>query len=450
VRGTIAIATGLLAAACGNSQHVSNLAGGDITVFDRTPTAYSHPAPGMSQDDLGQHNAGQGQFQFQWEPPDLGPQYNNYRCSGCHSGEGRGLSQIGAGFIPPNGEGIPASEALLRVSLGSGTPMFPGGPVPVPTIGLQLHDHAVNGVQQANIVQTWVDVPGSFGDGSPFTLRQPSLHITEADGSQLSADVPGILESFRQAPGVFGLGLLEAVPAATIMALADPTDANGDGIKGIPNMVWSIELDATVLGRFGHKANQPDIVQQVAAAFQGDIGITNPMFPDPTTGGTKIGGNALTATEFFIQTNAVPAPAELVGDAGYGSQLFQEFNCTGCHVTTLVTGTTTPTGAAVPAYLANQIIHPYTDLLVHNMGPGLADNRPDFLADGQSWRTAPLWGLGLVQTVAPGATFLHDGRARTIEEAILWHQGEATAAEEAYRKAARSDRLALLDFLSSL
>jgi CxxC motif-containing protein (DUF1111 family) len=418
--------------ACGSRHRAIDMRpGGDITVADRTKTAYTHAAPGLTTDQVGKHIAGQGQFNFEWESPLLGPEFNNTHCIGCHAGDGRGESQIGTGS---------ASQALLRVSLGSGTPMFPGGPVPVPSFGLQLHDHAIDAVQQVNITQRWTDKPGAFGDGTAFTLRKPDLDVRLPDGSEFRPDA---LRSYRQAPAVFGLGLLEAVPAAAIIALADPSVIKPDGIRGVANMVWSVEQKKPMLGRFGQKANVPTIVEQVAGAFRNDIGLTNPFFPE-ANGNTEIGGDALTNVMFFVATEGVPAPAPLEGDAGHGSELFEQYHCSVCHVTTLVTGD------SPLAVLANQTIHPYTDMLVHQMGSGLADGRPDFLADGQSFRTTPLWGLGLVQVVSPQATFLHDGRARTIEEAILWHGGEADAAKEAYRNASRADRAALIDFLSSL
>jgi CxxC motif-containing protein (DUF1111 family) len=422
-----------LAGACGDNFTVDDAAGGDITVDNRTATAFSQPAPGLTQDQQGQHHAGEGQFEFQWQLPELGPLYNNVQCSGCHTGDGRGLAQIGTGS---------ASQGLVRVSLaaGQGSSLVPGGPVPVPGFGLQLQDHAVSGVQEVNIAQTFTETAGTFGDGSGFSLRTPDIDIKTPDGNEFRSDA---LRSYRNAPAVFGLGLLEAVPAADIMALADPGDADGDGIRGVANQVWSVQANATMLGRFGRKANVPTVVEQVAGAFANDLGVTNPIFPD-ADGNTEVGGDALTAAEFFVETLAVPAPAPLTGDAGHGQELFEQFQCASCHVETL------HTGDSDISVLANQTIHPYTDLLVHDMGDGLADNRPDFQADGQSWRTAPLWGLGLVQTVQPQATFLHDGRARTIEEAILWHGGEAMAARESYRNASRDDRLALLAFLSSL
>jgi CxxC motif-containing protein (DUF1111 family) len=249
--------------------------------------------------------------------------------------------------------------------------------------------------------------------------------------------------SYRQAPGVFGLGLLEAVAADTIAALADPDDADGDGISGRMNLVWDAAQNATVLGRFGHKATEPSLRAQAAAAFANDIGLSNKVFPEPD-GMRDVADTQFEDTLFFVSTIGVPAAAPQNAAARHGRTLFDDFGCAGCHVPTLVTG-----DHEIPA-LAHQTIHPYTDLLLHDVGDLLTDARRDFLAEGVEWRTPPLWGLGLVQVVDPATTFLHDGRARTLAEAILWHGGEAMAAREAFRNATKQDRDALIGFLQTL
>jgi CxxC motif-containing protein (DUF1111 family) len=240
------------------------------------------------------------------------------------------------------------------------------------------------------------------------------------------------------------LGLLEALPPEAILALADPQDKDGDDVSGRPNWVWDKSSGTVQLGRFGRKANQPNLLQQVAGAYFDDMGVTNPLFPEADSS-LDINGATLRATVFYTQTLAVPVRAN-VGDPQVvrGEALFEQARCSTCHVPTLKTGDYPVTA------LRHQTIHPYTDLLLHDMGLGLSDGRSDFEASGREWRTPPLWGLGLTEKVLGAATYLHDGRARTVEEAILWHGGEAEASKEAFRKIPAEDRQALVRFLFSL
>jgi len=233
------------------------------------------------------------------------------------------------------------------------------------------------------------------------------------------------------------------VPDDTLLALADPDDADGDGISGRVNMVWDGERQQTVIGRFGHKATEPTLRQQAAGAFANDIGLSNALFL-ASDGSRELTDAQLEATTLLVSTLAVPAAAPRNAAAQRGRAVFDELGCASCHVPTL------ETGPHVLPELAHQVIHPYTDLLLHDVGDLLTDARRDFTADGVEWRTPPLWGLGLVQVVSPEATLLHDGRARTIAEAILWHGGEAQAAREAFRTAAKDQRDALIAFLQTL
>jgi CxxC motif-containing protein (DUF1111 family) len=410
--------------------------GGDLTVDDRTAAAFTNPAPGL---DAGSQNAfplGRSTFLFHWPPPVLGPLFNADGCGDCHTGNGRGLSQIGNGALQ--------SQALIRVSLIDGAPgampEVPGGDAPLPGIGLQLHDHASGVLPEAVVTQSWIEHAETYGDGTVVMLREPRLVVTRVDGSSFGPDVR---MSYRQSLGVFGLGLLEAVPEAALQSLADPDDADHDGISGRVNMVWDLEQQATGVGRFGHKATVPTLRQQVALAFAVDIGLTNELLP-ATIGDNDLADSALSETVLFLSGLGVPAAAPQNASASAGRQRFRDFGCAACHVPTLVTG-----DAALPQ-LAHQTIHPYTDLLLHDVGDGLTDARRDFTAEGVEWRTAPLWGIGLVQVVQPAATFLHDGRARTLAEAILWHGGEAQTARDAFRLAAKPDRDALISFLQTL
>ncbi len=422
----------IVAAACGDNASGEERQGGDATIEDRTADAFSHAISGLDAAQQEQHLLGNGPFAFHWTPPQLGPLFNHDSCIACHVKNGRGLSQIGPSVF--------GSQGLIRVSLDTGTPAVPGGQVPVPELGLQLQDHATFGLPEVNVDLTWLEHAEQLGDGEIVMLREPQVGVLRANGDPLPV---GTRTSYRQAPPLVGLGLLEAVSDAAIDELADPDDADGDGISGRINQAWDTQSMTTQRGRFGHKASVPKLVEQVAGAFVNDMGLTNQIFPEPD-GMRDVNDQQLAQVAFHVATFGVPAAAPRDAAASRGRALFDELGCASCHATAL------ETGDADVRQLAHQRIHPYTDLLLHDMGDGLADHRPDFLAEGTEWRTPALWGIGLTQLVAPEATFLHDGRARSITEAILWHGGESASAREAFRGAARSDREALLAFLGTL
>jgi CxxC motif-containing protein (DUF1111 family) len=344
---------------------------------------------------------------------------------------------------------------LLRLSIPGSDRRT--GVVPEPRYGDQLNGQAIPGVlPEGNVRMTYEERPGRFADGEPFHLRQPTYTVTDLHYGPLH---PQTRLSPRVAPAMIGLGLLEAVPERVILAHADPDDRDANGISGRPNWVWDVAAQQSVMGRFGWKANQPSVAQQTSGAFLGDIGITSALFPyenctgvqntcqkAPSGGRPEIAANLLDQVIFYSRTLAVPARREAAHAAvRRGQVLFAQAQCTRCHLPTLRTGDV----EGLPP-LSQQTIHPYTDLLLHDMGEGLADNRPDFEATGREWRTAPLWGIGLVPTVNGHTTYLHDGRARNLSEAILWHGGEAQAAREHFRHMPRADREALLRFLASL
>jgi CxxC motif-containing protein (DUF1111 family) len=416
---------------CGDNAEGDERQGGETTVEDRSRDAFRRPASNLTDAERFRFQAGRSPFDFRWEPPKLGPLFNNVSCLGCHAGNGRGTTQIGMG---------PVSQALVRVSLATGEPSEPGGPVPVPGIGLQIQDHAVVGLPEARVTVTWIESAVVCGDGELIAMREPRIDVRTPDGGYLP---PATRFSYRIGSPLIGLGLLEAIPESTLRALADPDDADGDGISGRPNMVWDVEQQATVLGRFGWKANASTLHLQVAAAFENDIGLSSIVFPE--AGDFRdLNDDQLEDVTFFTQTIGVPMAAPRSHRAQLGRSLFRQFGCASCHIPTLHT-------ADHPvAAIAHQQIHPYTDLLLHDMGDALSDARSDFLAAGAEWRTPPLWGIGLTQLVQPMATYLHDGRARTFAEAILWHGGEGQAAREAFRLAPRRDRQALLEFLDTL
>ena len=291
----------------------------------------------------------------------------------------------------------------------------------------------------------------------PTLFESPSFRST----TSVSGALPeGTLTSLRIANQLVGVGLLEAVAEEQILERADPQDLDGDGISGRPNRVWNLDRQVTALGRFGWKANQPDVLQQVASAFFADMGITNRLFPVDACraddlacerqmlhdGSFDINSDDLAKVVLYTRALAVPAQRNHTApNVQRGRALFFDLGCETCHRARM----TTAEHPTIPA-LSNQSIKPYSDMLLHDMGPGLADGRPDFEATGSEWRTPPLWGIGLIRVVNKHTFFLHDGRARNLQEAILWHGGEALAAQQSYLNLPRRDREALLAFLESL
>jgi CxxC motif-containing protein (DUF1111 family) len=377
----------------------------------------------------------------------LGPMFNRVSCAGCHTHDGRGSP-------PENGEG-PMDSMLIRLSVPGAGPH--GGPNPHPAYGDQLSERALPSiVPEGRVRIAYEEVTGVYGDGGTYALRRPHYEITDLGYGTLG---DGILMSPRVAPQVIGLGLLQSVPEETLEALADPGDRDGDGISGRLNHVWDIQKQALRPGRFGWKANQPNLRQQNAGAALGDIGITNALASGENCSGPQTGcksaatGGAPEMSDEFLDkltlyTMTLAVPAQRNADdplVTKGAGLFRDFGCAACHMPSLKTGS----DSGFPE-VSGQTIHPFTDLLLHDMGEGLADRRPDFEATGTEWRTPPLWGLGLIKTVNGHGALLHDGRARGPAEAILWHGGEAEAAKEAFRTAPKEERDALIAFLRSL
>lgn len=386
---------------------------------------------------------GEAVFHRNWVEPQaddrpgdgLGPLFNAVSCGFCHFVEGRGH--------PPEEGGAPVPR-LVRLSV----PGEAGASLPEPRYGWQLQDHGTQGLRgEARISVRWEKIEGRYPDGELYTLRRPHLLIQDLADGPLA---PGTRTSIRMPPALRGLGLLEAVPDVAILALADPGDADGDGISGRPNYAPDLRTQGRALGRFGWKANQPSVEQQIATALQEDMGITSDLLPShpcsarqaPCLGAGHGGRPEVSRAELdqltlYTRQLAVPArrqaqePAVIRGEA-----LFGQTGCASCHHPRFAVDTRT--------------IRPYTDLLLHDMGPDLADGRPDSEADGSEWRTAPLWGLGLMRQVSLEIPLLHDGRARGPEEAILWHGGEAEAARERFKKLPKAERAALLRFLDSL
>ncbi len=391
----------------------------------------------------------------------LGPLYNARSCLRCHMRNGRGH--------PPEGPEDSAVSMVLRVSI-PGTPEQAMAEIedyiataPEPTYGLQMQEFSLAGRPAEYRMQIEYDeVVLALSGGESASLRVPRHSAAELGYGPLH---PQAMLSPRVAPQMIGLGLLEAIPAADILALADPDDADGDGISGRANVVWSQEFDMAMLGRFGLKAGMPTVREQSAAAFSGDIGISTPLFPQPhgdCTGAQdacidaihgdgdarvfEVDDIGLDMVTFYSRNVAVPARRD-VDDARVlrGKRVFHETGCASCHQPAFVTHRLDDRPEQ-----SFQLIWPYTDLLLHDMGPGLADHRPEARATGREWRTPPLWGVGLNGQVTGHSTFLHDGRARTLLEAVLWHGGEAASQRDTVIALPPEDRAALIRFLESL
>lgn len=436
-----------------------------------TGNAFSHPSANLKGEARSDFFVGNGLFKKVWvsapsstqASDGLGPLFNARSCQRCHLKDGRGHPPAGPDdlatsmflrlSVPPRNERqrlALASKELLRI--------------PEPTYGGQLQDFAVPGIPaEGRMVIAYEDVPVELNGGETIVLRKPSYSVSDLGYGPMAPDA---LLSPRVAPPMIGLGLLEAIHPGDILAQADPDDADGNGISGRPSMVRDPDTGEIVLGRFGWKASNPTVHTQTAGAFAGDIGISNPGSPDPfgdctenqpacrakptgvqaRLGDTEAPDPVLDLVVFYSKNLAVPERRD-VDDPQVlrGKALFNQTGCADCHRPSYVTSR----NAENPEHRF-QLIWPYTDMLLHDMGEGLADGRPVGDASGSEWRTAPLWGIGLTETVNGHTFFLHDGRARNLLEAILWHGGEAQAARDAVVAMEPSERADLIRFLESL
>ncbi len=429
--------------------------GGDNTVFDTSVEAFTNHLPGLTEAQILQFEEGDELFEQSFvaatgivaEADGLGPVFNADSCESCHVSDGRGRAPLFTGEM----------ESGFLIRLASEERTLNGATLPDPIYGGQLQDGSIAGMSpEASIVITYRDINGTFADGTPYTLRQPVYTLENMAYGPLA---DGITFSPRVANQMIGLGLLEAIDEATILSFADPNDSNGDGISGRPNYVWDEYNNQTAIGRFGWKANQPNLIQQTAGAYNGDMGISTSLFPHqpcteaqtncatlPTGGAPEVSDEHVLLVAFYSSTLSVPAQRNYNdSQVQRGEQIFNEAQCSACHVSQVTTGLHT----SIPQ-LSNQTIRPFTDLLLHDMGENLADGQSDFQATGSEWRTPPLWGIGLIETINGHTTYLHDGRARDLTEAILWHGGEGSASRDYFLTMSAEDREALLAFLRSL
>lgn len=447
----VALVTGIVFISCNKPElkiaenPVVLPAGENCSTYDNTSYAYSFRIKGLTPSQNSDFFVGNSFFNQNWvESPasttardGLGPLFNNASCSGCHFRDGRGEPLSGLGL-------------LLRLSNGNGS-----GPEAV--YGGQFQDRGISTADaEGDLAISYVEVQGAFLDGTPYSLRVPTYDMVNLHYGPMD---PNVMVSPRVGPSVFGLGLLEIISEADLLAHADEFDADGDGISGKANYVYDPYYGDTRIGRFGWKSNKASIPSQVAGAFNGDLGIKTSYFPDENhtsaqsaldalaNGGVvEIENDDLEKVILYCRTLAVPIRRDTYSDYTVrGESLFNTLSCNKCHVAEYKTSSD---GDIEP--LKNQTIRPYSDLLLHDMGPDLADNRPDGLASGNEWRTPPLWGIGLLETVNGHTFLLHDGRARNIEEAILWHGGEAQKSKEMYLELSAEKRQQLLTFLRTL
>ncbi|WP_445777278.1 di-heme oxidoredictase family protein [Shewanella sp.] len=492
--------------------------GGDTTTFDASNSGhgFSTPSLNLTEDELALHLEGDANFEASFttapnsEHPELdglGPVFNNADCNSCHQRDGRNSTP----FLAADQTRVKLDSSagiFLRISKASDQPCTVGtadnqycAPIKVPDFGDQLFHRGVlkaradwqnNAfVGQADVYLSYERHDVTYADGVVVSLKKPIFEVEnpyDAPGeTKQSANVTSnllqddVLMGWRNGMPVFGLGLLEAIPEASILANVDADDSNNDGISGRANWVFDAvkaqqgDENPVSLGRFGWKANTPSVRVQSLGALRGDIGITNPLFPDESVAGTSLHDSYLTRTGFidtgedangepeasaafsdsvvfYAETLAVPARRNVDdSDVREGARLFEQLDCSGCHTPSFVTKTSGDIGGLpMSDSLKGQTIYPFSDMLLHDMGEGLADGRPDFLADGNEWRTRPLWGIGLTQTVNPQAGFLHDGRAATLEEGILWHGGEAQQSTDDFMALSQDERNQVIVFLRSL
>ena len=525
------IAVSLLVSACGSGNSTDStpapepevvypayakvsLLGGDATAIGASDSGhgFSTPIPTLTADELDRHLTGDAHFEtsFTTAPNDehpeldgLGPVFNNQDCNSCHQRDGRSSTlTVPAGqdrLLLGSNAGI-----FLRMSVDDGQCESPTEEnnycqnVGVEDFGTQLFHRGVLKARedwqerpfigQANVYLSYKTHSVTYSDGETVELKKPIFDIEApydvADENRLNSALlqSNVRYSPRNGMPIFGLGLLELIPDADIIALEDENDTNQDGISGRVNWVFDPikQRDGdpipVSLGRFGWKASTPSVRVQSLGALRGDMGVTNPLFPDESIANTAMHESYLARTGFvdtgsdesgapeasqsfsddvvfYAETLAVPARRDIENASVLaGSVLFEQINCSGCHTPMFVTGTGDLQlgGVSAPESLKGQTIYPFTDMLLHDMGEELADNRRDFTATGREWKTRSLWGIGLTKTVNPAAGFLHDGRANSIEEAILWHGGEAEQSKNDFMVLSKVERDSLVDFVMSL
>lgn len=455
--------------------------GGNTTTGIKPFPSFLLPARNLPQENRPNFHAGKALANQPWiKAPTittardgLGPLYNARSCLACHQKGGKGRL--------PKTANQDLIQGVVRLSLPGSNKIL--GVIPEPNYGDQLQTQSVSLSHQlrdkiilseqhseknktlaeelpaeARINIKWQNSVFKYSDGQTINLRRPKITLKQLTFGPLHSST---VISLRMAPAIHGTGLLELIPQSDIDNLADPKDRDDDGISGRINRVWNPIEKITSSGRFGWKASRHNVEATIAAAFTNDIGITNPLYPlQPCSAnqslclntisgngsdGVELPENLLALVANFIRNLGVPEQRTLAKEFLHGRELFYRSTCNRCHKPKFITSISEEN-----PHLSQQTIWPYTDLLLHNMGPELADGRSDFEASGSEWRTAPLWGAGLNKAVNGAKNFLHDGRARTIEEAILWHGGEASASRDFFTQLDHRQRQALIEFVRTL
>jgi len=480
----------LLLMGCSDNESQSNLSaptydkaealsGGETSVSPRPFPSLEKPADNLSTHLKPQFHAGKALARQPWvKAPTvtsardgLGPIYNARTCMACHIKGGKGKISNESGSL--------SMSTLLRVSVAqniSDHEIITKGVMPHPYYGDQIQTQSISLAHQlrhsqgdASVTQTvapeayplieWQKIPFTYPDGTAVTLQKPNVTFTNTGYGPITDDT---LVGLRVAPSIHGMGLIELIAQSDIDALSDPLDKNSDGISGRVNQVWDVQLQQTRPGRFGLKSNKPSLIMTVAGAFANDLGISNPLFPsqpctslqtscnDQLTGNDEDGVElSQQLLEMVVNFNRNMAPLKRTNTASQhnlaGRELFYKVQCNACHNPSFITSK-----SKEQPHLGEQTIWPYSDFLIHDMGFELSDERPDFLASGSEWRTPPLWGLGVMKSVSGSTSLLHDGRANSIEEAILWHGGEAETVKNNFINLPKYQRNQLVDFVNSL
>jgi CxxC motif-containing protein (DUF1111 family) len=419
---------------CARADEDFTALGGDLTTNDPGRFAIQLPAPNLTDPERRQAMLdGFGVFHLMRDARSgRGPFFVNNSCVGCHVQNGKGPISFPKSLHR-------FSAMVVQVSRSGTT--ADGSPLPIPGVGAVLQERDARGRRRYDISLTWKTIRGLYGDGTRYTLRRPNL----------SFKIPGknparVRHSLRMSPAVVGPGLIEAISESAILSREDPDDLNGDGISGRANRVHDVRSNSKKVGRFGFKAVEPTVEQQSLIALFNEIGVENSMFKSRPSNPSEVSERDESILDSYQRLAGVPAARDQSDPTvARGRALFFEAGCDSCHTPSFVTD------SGADPELKSQTIHPFSDFLLHDMGPGLADKHTHFDALGSEWKTTPLWALGFADTISEvKPAYLHDGRARTIAEAILWHGGEGLSSRERFRLMSKEDRDSLVAFLRSL